>query len=113
MNTGPYKEGVNSSEFYQGMTGGLSPVIVSALVALLTKIGVPLSDATQMVLFIGSFVVALPSIVYYIKKRTDFKTKIIENPQPVSQEFNMKLLELLLQKGDTELIKQLMGVKNG
>jgi hypothetical protein len=93
MNTGPYKEGSSSSEFMGSMTGGLSPVISSILIAFMTKLGVELSEATQITMYIGSFIVAAPSIVYYIKKRLEFKGSLPIEPQV---DPNAKIMEMLL-----------------
>lgn len=94
MNTGPYKEGSSTSEFYGSMTGGLSPVISAFLITIMTKLGAKPDEATQIVMYIGSFVLALPSIVYYIKKRVELKGSMIQAaPQ---QDPNAKIMEVLL-----------------
>lgn len=103
MNTGPYKDGINTSEFYGSMTGGLSPVLAAGLIFFMTKFGVEPSEATQIVMYIGAFIVALPSIIYYIHKRILLKKDIIakDSAAQLPEEAKIKIAAILAEyKGE-------------
>ena len=101
---GPYKEGAQTSEFFGSMTGASSPVISPLLITLMTKLGVAPSETVQIIMLIGSCIVALPSIVYYIKRRLDYKANLISNQAPEDQQ--LKLMQMLL--ADPAIKEQLL-----
>lgn len=101
---GPYKEGSQTSEFFGGMVGGTSPISTPLLITLMTKLGAQPSETVQIIMMIGACIVAMPSIVYYIKRRLDYKTTLIAAAPQEDQQ--LKLMQMLLS--DPTIKEQLL-----